>query len=199
MRICSPHEELRSSFIFIIAVSVLGRAAVTRDRWRSSRSSLNALVRAALYKHLNIYETFIGAARRIAAAVPGGYRFRTFRITFDYGQFGRYRHQRRPRRRGSRRRWASSSSRFVAYNVFPFTRYANVYYSATRRAHARTVLYFYAISPLYGDEARKRAALSLSFFLDVSLACPAFCFSSALSLVDLFVSIALPASLSFAE
>lgn len=54
--------------------------------------------------------------------------------------------------------------RTVAYNVFPFTRDANVYYSATYAG----ALYFSAISPLSGDEARKRAVFSLLFSLSLS-------------------------------
>jgi len=60
--ICHSHEELRSSFIFIIAVSVPGCSSEAgRVAPRGAPPRASARVRAD--KHLNIYETFIGGRR----------------------------------------------------------------------------------------------------------------------------------------
>lgn len=57
--------------------------------------------------------------------------------------------------------WAFRS---VAYNVFPFTRDASVYHSATYAP----ALYFSAVSPLSGDEARKWTVFSFLISLTLS-------------------------------
>lgn len=57
--------------------------------------------------------------------------------------------------------WAFRS---VAYNVFPFTRDASVYHRATYAP----ALYFSAVSPLSGDEARKWTVFSFLTSLTLS-------------------------------
>lgn len=139
--ICYSHEELRSSFIFIIVVSVLGHGQDATRRRATASHPLNAPLSTRCtraYKHLNIYETFIRArSERSARAIDSAFRI-AFRNAFDFGRpVCVVRRYHRRRRQCRRRRFAPPRTTFFHLSATP------VFAIARRTTHTGALFFRY--------------------------------------------------------